>query len=633
MRVVVEGGFTSWRDRARELLTRGVPPDRVQWQSAEAAQEALGIAAAPDAGAISIAPRVTARFLRLAGVVACHRDPRRWDLLYRALWRETGGERHLLALAADPDVRRLLEMARAVKRSAHKMKAFVRFREVKGASEAEPAYVAWFEPAHLVVEATAPFFARRFRSMHWSILTPDGCAHWDRIRLRFTPGVPRSSAPSADDLEDLWRAYYASSFNPARLNPSAMRSEMPKRYWRNLPESRLIAELSREAPRRTAEMLARSLGPPEPLPEELDAVEELPATPAGWDTTHDPGLASARARMLRVGAPAPLGLSTLSRSEILVGVAGWTDPTLTTGNVFYPRGVESAEDRLRFYAGRYPIVEVDATYYSLPTRGMAVEWARRTPDDFTFDVKAHGLMTGHAADVRRLPDWLRRELPPGAVRGGRVYGRDLPSVLLDEVWHRFLAALEPLRAAGKLGALLLQYPRWFLPSKESAAVLADARRRLGPDQGAIELRHHSWMSGRLAERTLGLLADLDLTYVVVDGPQGLASSMPPTAAVTSPRLAVVRLHGRRTETWERRNDPATERYRYLYDEGELEEHLRRILELSEQKAKALHIIYNNCHGNYAVTNAAELTNLLLLRTSPRSRSGAGTSVPIPAPPS
>lgn len=630
--IVVEGYFASWRERARELLTRGTPPDAVQWQSADAPQEGLSLPPAAPPGVGVIAPQVSARFLRLAAMVACHRDPGRWDLLYRVLWRHTCGERHLLALATDPEVRRLFEMARAVKRSAHKMKAFVRFRAVRGTDGTDPAYVAWFEPTHLVVEATAPFFARRFRSMRWSILTPDRCAHWDRHALRFTPGAARSSAPTGDELEELWRTYYAGAFNPARLNPDAMQAEMPKRYWRNLPESRLIAELSRAAPRRTAEMLARSLGPAEPVPEDLEAVEApRPADPPGWDRVHDPGLSHARQRMGVAGFGAPLGLSTLDRTRVLVGVAGWTDPTLTSGNVFYPRGVESAEDRLRFYAGRYPIVEVDATYYSLPTRGMAAEWARRTPDHFVFDVKAHGLMTGHGADVRRLPDWLRRELPPRATAGVPLYGRDLPPAVMDEIWLRFLGALEPLRAAGKLGSILFQFPRWFQPSRESAAVLGDVRRRLGPDQGAIEFRHHSWMHGRLGERTLRLLADLDLTYVVVDGPQGLASSMPPTAAVTSPRLAVVRLHGRRVETWERGNDPATERYRYLYDEAELEEHLRRILELSEQKARAVHIIYNNCHGNYAVTNAAELA--CRLRTSLRSRSAAGSGAATPPAPS
>jgi probable DNA metabolism protein len=570
-----------------------------------------GLATSPPVNPISVAPRVPASFLKLARTVACHRDPHRWDLLYRALWRQATGERHLLALAADPDVSALLAMARAVKRSAHKMKAFVRFRAVRAADDAEPSYVAWFEPTHLVVEGTASFFVRRFPSMRWSILTPDRCAHWDKHHLRFTPGASRASAPSGDELEELWRTYYASAFNPARLNPGAMRSEMPKRYWRNLPESRLIAELSRQAPRRTAEMLARSLGPAEPVPAELDAsVAPLPTSLPGWHPVHDPGLQVARLRMVNAGAPAARGLSTPGGNRILVGVAGWTDRTLTAGNAFYPHGVESPEDRLRYYAGRYPIVEVDATYYSLPARSMAVEWVRRTPAHFVFDIKAHGLMTGHGADIRRLPDWLRRELPPGVVRGGRVYGRDLPRSLLNEVWSRFLAALEPLRSAGKLGAILLQYPRWFLPSKESAATLAEARERLGPDRGAIEFRHHSWMNDRLRERTLGVLTALDLTYVVVDGPQGLDSSMPPVVGVTSPALAVVRLHGRRVETWERRNDPATERYRYLYDDTEIEEHLRQILELSERKANALHIIYNNCHGNYAVTNAAELAGIL-----------------------
>ncbi len=611
MRVVrFEADFESWRRHARRLLTHGTPPESVHWEPSDVPQGVLQ-SSSPESGSgpPTIAPRVSARFLHVARLVACHRNPTRWTLLYRALWRQTGDEPHLLALATDPDVAALYGMARAVKRAAHKMKAFVRFRSVESELAGGMVYVAWFEPAHLVVEATAPFFARRFRSMRWSILTPDRCAHWDGATLRFSPGASRAAAPTDDALEELWRTYYANAFNPARLNPSAMRSEMPQRYWRNLPESRLIAGLSRDAPRRLANMLSQTLQPPEPLPADLAATEPPPATPAGRDPTHDPGVRAARARLQSVAANAPTGMRTPGGTTLYVGVAGWTDATLTAGGVFYPRGVENAEDRLRYYAARYPIVEVDATYYSMPTRAMAVEWARRTPDGFVFDVKAHGLMTGHGADVRRLPDWLRRELP--RTTGERLYGRDLPAELLDEVWRRFLGALEPLREAGKLGAILLQFPRWFTPSRESAAALAACRTRLGQCVGAVELRHHSWMTGRLAERTPALLSDLDLAYVVVDGPQGMESSMPPALAVTSPRLAVMRLHGRRTETWEARNHPATERYRYLYDEEELAEHLRRILELSHDKANALHIIYNNCHGNYAVTNAAELTWLLL----------------------
>jgi uracil-DNA glycosylase len=171
------------------------------------------------------------------------------------------------------------------------MKAFVRFREVRTPEDPEPAYVAWFEPAHAVLEATAPFFVRRFRAMRWSILTPDRCAHWDRRTLRFTPGTDRSAAPDDDRLEALWRTYYAHIFNPARLNRRAMRAEMPARYWANLPEAALIEGLAREAPRRVAEMLAQSQAPPEPLPEECRATAPLPGLlQPGWHPTHDPGL-------------------------------------------------------------------------------------------------------------------------------------------------------------------------------------------------------------------------------------------------------------------------------------------------------------------------------------------------------
>ncbi|HYC31102.1 MAG TPA: TIGR03915 family putative DNA repair protein [Gemmatimonadales bacterium] len=620
MQVEFDGTFEGWRDAARRLLAGRVPPERVVWQSAGAApaQSTLDGLDYPPQQRPSPPddPRVSRRFLLLARMVSCHRDPGRWASLYRVLWRHASGEPQILTLVTDPEVYPLLLMARSVRRAAHKMKAFVRFREVREQADGEPAYVAWFEPAHMVLEATAPFFVRRFHSMRWSILTPDRCAHWDRARLRFTPGADRAAAPSDDQLEELWRTYYAHIFNPARLNRRAMRAEMPRRYWANLPEAALIEGLARGAPRRVADMLARSHGPPEPLPEECRPTAPLPGLlEPGWHPRHDPGLAAARARAERLGAPAPEGLRTPSGKTILIGVAGWTDPTLTRGNVFYPPGAESAEGRLRYYSSRMPLVEVDSTYYSLPTRAMAVEWAARTPAHFVFDIKAHGLMTGHGADVRRLPDWLRRALPRAGT-GGRLYGKDLPDELRAEVWRRFLEALEPLRAEGKLGAVLLQFPRWFTPSKASARFLADARSRLGADLGAVEFRHRSWMTERLAARTLKLLEDLELAHVVVDGPQGMESSMPRTVAATSPRLAVVRLHGRRADTWERRNDPATERYRYLYGDDEIEEHLRAVLELSELKESAVHIIYNNCHGNYAVTNAAELSWRLLRSGGP-----------------
>jgi DNA polymerase len=177
-------------------------------------------------------------------------------MLYRVLWRLTQGERKLLEVESDPDVYRLLTLAKAVQRDAHKMKAFVRFRKVE--REGEEYFIAWHRPDHLIVRHVAPFFARRFPSMRWSILTPDASVSWDLKALTYGPGVPRAEAPGGDALEELWSTYYASTFNPARLNVRAMRAEMPRKHWSTLPEARLIPELVRGAPGRTARMVRPS---------------------------------------------------------------------------------------------------------------------------------------------------------------------------------------------------------------------------------------------------------------------------------------------------------------------------------------------------------------------------------------
>jgi uracil-DNA glycosylase len=259
IQVAIEPTFSAWRRAARGLLMRGTEPREVEWREAEDTQAALGLSMeAPAEGEAqpSAAFRVSRRFVELAEAAACHADAERWALLYRLLWRQTHGEARLMEVASDPDVHRLLRMEKAVRREVHKMHAFVRFRAVEHAGGTH--YVAWFEPEHHVVERGAPFFAERFASMRWSILTPRRCAHWDGERLAFTPGVPRSQAPDEDRLEALWRTYYASTFNPARLRPAAMRAEMPKRYWKNLPEARLIAPLTNEAPARVRQMLQQA---------------------------------------------------------------------------------------------------------------------------------------------------------------------------------------------------------------------------------------------------------------------------------------------------------------------------------------------------------------------------------------
>lgn len=257
-RVAFEPSFAGWREAARGLLEAEVEPRETVWEPRGGEQGSLaGLwEAAPAGSPAAAAPsrfRVPRAFVGVAEAAACHRDTDRWDLLYRVLWRLTHGEPKLMEIAVDPDVHRLLRMEKAVRREVHKVHAFVRFRAVD--HEGEPHYVAWFEPAHPVLERAAPFFERRFPSMRWSILTPDACAHWDGEALRFTPGVPRSAAPGDDALEGLWRTYYASTFNPARLRPGAMRAEMPKRYWKNLPEAALIPGLVHEAPGRVRRMV------------------------------------------------------------------------------------------------------------------------------------------------------------------------------------------------------------------------------------------------------------------------------------------------------------------------------------------------------------------------------------------
>jgi uncharacterized protein YecE (DUF72 family) len=324
---------------------------------------------------------------------------------------------------------------------------------------------------------------------------------------------------------------------------------------------------------------------------------------------HDPGVADARARADAAGIAELPVLRTTSGARIRIGTASWTDPTMVAPGVFYPDGIASPEARLRYYASRFPLVEVDSTYYAIPARRMGAIWAERTPEHFLFNIKAHALMTGQPTETKRLPKAMREALPKATRDKTRIYAKDLPPELLDQAWTTFLDALEPLRAEGKLGAILLQYPRWVRPSKPSAALIEDARRRLGDRLAAVEFRHRDWLADGTRERTLALLERNGFGYVCVDEPQGLDSSVPPLAAVTAGALAIVRFHGRRAEFWEGKVATVSERFRYLYDAQQLEEWLPRIAELAE-RAKEIHLVFNNCYANYGTTNALEMGRLL-----------------------
>jgi uncharacterized protein YecE (DUF72 family) len=327
---------------------------------------------------------------------------------------------------------------------------------------------------------------------------------------------------------------------------------------------------------------------------------------------HDPGQTTAATRADAVSLERPVVLRGPTGGRIHIGTASWTDPTLTKTTFFYPKGTVSAEDRLRFYASRFPIVEVDSSYYALPSRKTADLWVARTPDEFTFNVKAYALMTGQPGEVKRLPKELREALPDELKDKSRVYAKDLPREIYEAIWTHFIDAVEPLRSSGKLGAILLQYPKWFLPNKENVELILEARERLGDIRCAVEFRNHRWYGEhkRKTERTLTFLADHDIPYVIVDGPQGLESSVPPVVAVTSQSLAMVRMHGRRSDLWEKSGVPTVERYRYLYDEKQLAEWIGKIEDASRQ-AKDTYVLFNNCYGVYGTTNAMETTAMML----------------------
>ncbi|MFN4287655.1 MAG: UdgX family uracil-DNA binding protein [Brevundimonas sp.] len=252
-----ETDFEGWREGARALIAEGVPPEQARFTVGAGA--GLFDQPVPEASAQTRPLVVPRAYLDLARDVILHRSPDRFDLLYRMLWR-LQDERNLMRMEADEDVRDAVVRARNVSRAAHKMKAFVRFRLIDGADHGAPGpgderWIAWFEPAHRVLERTAPFFARRFSNMTWSILTPDARALWDGHSLRFGPPARPEEVPEGDPMEDMWRTYYASTFNPARLRTRAMQSEMPRRYWNNLPEARLIPELVKGAEARARQMI------------------------------------------------------------------------------------------------------------------------------------------------------------------------------------------------------------------------------------------------------------------------------------------------------------------------------------------------------------------------------------------
>lgn len=264
--------FEQWRTHARQLLTRDIHPSDIFWGEQDDSLFAVSADSSEHVETESQHESATRNrsatknhsvpkdYLSLAERVAAHRAPDRWERLYRVLWRLTHGERHLMTIETDDDVHRLLMMRKAVDRDIHKMKAFVRFRRVESEPESSETYVAWHRPDHRIVRLAAPFFSRRFSGMNWTILTPDESVTWDQSSLTYGPGVSPAAAPKHDELEELWKTYYASIFNPARIKVKAMKAEMPVRHWKTMPETELIPDLLQKANSRVDSMIDQAEG-------------------------------------------------------------------------------------------------------------------------------------------------------------------------------------------------------------------------------------------------------------------------------------------------------------------------------------------------------------------------------------
>ncbi|HEY4253214.1 MAG TPA: UdgX family uracil-DNA binding protein [Roseomonas sp.] len=289
-RVTLRAGadLDGFRQAVRWLIAVEAAPEDVVFGLADA-PDLLGAGGIGDAPAI-ILPRGVGEMI---GSIVCHRDPQRYASLYALVWRISRGERALLEVQSDPLVHRLERMWKSVRRDLHKMHAFLRFRSLRDAT-GEERYIAWFEPDHFILDAAAPFFVERFRSMDWRILTPIGSLHWDRERLVAGPPAKREEAPTGDAFEDGWTAYYESIFNPARVNPTVMRAHMPRKYWRNLPETAAIPDLVRTARAQVQDMVRRQAPPP---------VRRDPVKAVAAMATQDPTTLEALNRIIAAAEP------------------------------------------------------------------------------------------------------------------------------------------------------------------------------------------------------------------------------------------------------------------------------------------------------------------------------------------
>jgi len=291
-----------------------------------------------------------------------------------------------------------------------------------------------------------------------------------------------------------------------------------------------------------------------------------------------------------------------SRPQFLVGTASWTDPTLVKSEVFYPPALKTAEERLRFYAAQFNTVEVDASFYALISERNAELWAERTPPGFVFNIKAFAMLTQHSVDPARLPTALKSMLSVEQRATARL--RHPTARALEMAFGMFWSALVPLRAVGKLGHLLFQFPPYFTARASNLDYIAGLKQRMPGAAIAIEFRHNSWFDGAQRAQTIRFLERQGFTLVSVDTPPGTVESI---FEVTGAE-AYVRFHGRNRENWYKRDGGAAERFKYLYAEAELAPWAERLKALS--RVRRANVIFNNCYSNFGVMNAATMAQML-----------------------
>ncbi|MBZ0156008.1 MAG: DUF72 domain-containing protein [Alphaproteobacteria bacterium] len=292
---------------------------------------------------------------------------------------------------------------------------------------------------------------------------------------------------------------------------------------------------------------------------------------------------------------------------IRVGTASWVEKTLVESGEFYPREVSTAEERLRFYAGRFTTVEVDSTYYSLPSMRNASLWVARTPGDFIFHIKAYGALTGHGIDPKTLPKDIRGRIPVGEQGKRYIYIKD--SGLLKEIGQRFREALLPLTGAGKMGVLVFQFPPWFLYKTSNLDYLLACKELMGELPVAVEFRHGSWLAPNRAEPVFRFLEENGLSYITTDEPQFDSFATIPFLPRATTDIAYFRFHGRNKENWLKKGIDTSLRYDYFYSDDELKGFIAPLRKIDTQ-VKVTYALFNNCHGSSAVRNARRMKEML-----------------------